>query len=551
MNPNSILWRTAAAAAAIAVPATGSTQNVLDRGDAAVAAESVEAVAMPVERAAPPAPHAKLTAAPPAAVGAVEPSAITVDGAPTVPPAAFLPATEPFLGRPLGEADLKTLATSVANVLRERGFVFASAWIAPQTLAHGVLRVSVDEGRLDAVRLEGRDRPAVRRALGGLSDGQPVTGARLERALLLAGDLPGVDIVDSQYRTENGRGVLDVTPAVTPVEGYASVDNWGSRSAGPVRLRNRVALNDLLHAGDQLSLRTTLTPFDLRELATLGGDYSVVLGRRGTIANFGASYARVQPGGRYRRLDLDGRSVSGNIGLSHPVVRTAETNLWANLDLSLRDSEQDRDRALVRDDRVASVSFGLSGYALVAQGWLSGRVTFRQGLDVFGATERGDPLASRSNGGGVFSKAEAYAEWTVPVAPRVTVRFAGEGQVASRPLLSSEEFGIGGPRFGRGYDYSERRGDGGAAGSVELRYAIPGRAGPVEDLQLYGFVDGGAVHNIRGATGDDLFSAGGGLRFDLGRMFDAELEAGLPLNADRFETGDRNPRLSFTINARF
>ena len=472
-------------------------------------------------------------------------------GAPSIPPAEFLPATRAYVGRPLADVDLKALATGIANVLRGRGFVFASAWIEPQELRHGVLRVTVDEGRLDAVRVDGRERPAIRRALAGLADGQPVTQARLERTLLLAGDLPGVDIRDTRYSLEEGRGVLAVSPAVEPVESYASLDNWGSRSAGPIRLRNRIALNDVVRAGDQLSFRTTLTPFDLRELATLGGDYSVVLGRGGTVASAGGSYTRVQPGGRYSRLDLDGRSVSGNVGLSHPVIRAAETNLWASLDLSLRDSEQDRDGGLVRDDRVASVSLGLNGYTLVAGGWMSGRVTFRQGLDVLGATKAGDPLASRRSGSGVFSKAEAYADWTVPVAPRVSVRLAGEGQVASRALLSSEEFGIGGPRFGRAYDYSERRGDNGVTGMAELRYQIPGRAGPLHDVQLYGYVDGGTVNNLRSTSGGGLVSTGGGIRFDLGPVFDAELEAGVPLNKDRFETGNRDPRLSFSVSARF
>jgi len=551
MKPVSALRLSIAATAAAYLAATpAGAQDILDRADAAVQAARADEQRANL-RGTSAASVASADAAVTALTGTVEVSAIVVEGAPSVPPALFVPATEPYLARPLNGDDLRALATNVANVLRSRGYVFASAWVEPQAIAHGILRVSADEGRIDRVRFVGRELPAVARALGGLSDGQPVTAARLQRALLLAGDLPGIDVRDSRYEQQNGRGLLTVEPVRRGTESYANIDNYGSGSSGPIRFRGRLSLNDLAAGGDQLTIRTTLTPLDPRELATLGGVYSTVLDRQGTVATLSGSLTRVRPGERYRRLDLDGGSVSANIGLMRPLVRTVEANLWASADLSLRDSEQERSAVLLRDDRVASLALGLSGYALVKGGWLSGRVTFRQGLDILGATEAGDPLASRRDGDGVFSKAEAYVEWSVPVVPRVSIRLAAEGQLASRPLLSSEEFGIGGPRFGRAFEFSERRGDQGAAGLVELQYRVPGKFGPVDDVEIYGFVDGGTVDNLRGRSGGDLASAGGGVRFDLGRVFDAEFELAAPLDETRFETGNKNPRLSFSISARF
>lgn len=542
--------RTAVAAITLVAVATPApAQNATDRIEAALAAEAVPVAPAPPAAGGPTVSQGGVVRAPSGET--VEASAILVEGAPSIPPAEFLAATEPYLARALDDADLRALATAVANVLRGRGYVFATARVASQELRHGVLRVSADEGRIDRVRFTGRERPAVARALRDLTDGQPVTATRLQRALLVAGDLPGIDLRDSSYATEDGRGVLTVAPAVQRTEWFAGLDNHGSGSAGPIRLRTRLSINDAALSGDQLTFRATLTPLDPRELATVGGEYGAVLDGEGTLASLAGSYTRVRAGGRFGALGLDGRSVSVNLGLSRPLKRSADANLWGSLDLAVRDSEQDDRRARLRDDRVTTLGASLSGYDRLGEGWLSGRATVRQGLGTFGATRSGDPLASRLNGDGVFTKVEAYADWTGTVAPRVRVRLAAEGQAASRPLLSSEEFGIGGPRFGRAYDYSERRGDNGVAGSVELGYRLAGPVGPAKDVTPYVFLDGGYVDNLRSRRDGGLVSAGSGLRAAVGRFIDAELEVGVPLGPERFETGNRNPRLSFSISARF
>jgi hemolysin activation/secretion protein len=87
---------------------------------------------------------------------------------------------------------------------------------------------------------------------------------------------------------------------------------------------------------------------------------------------------------------------------------------------------------------------------------------------------------------------------------------------------------------------------------VELRYDA-GRVikGLIDRAQLYGFVDGGMVDNLgQGIGGGSLASTGGGARLGTGR-FDWLVEVAVPLNADRFDTGDRNPRLSLRLARAF
>lgn len=478
--------------------------------------------------------------------------AIRVDGALSFRAAQFAPLFEPYVGRRLSAVDLKALAQGVADVARARGFVFASAWIPQQTLSTGVLRVRLDEGRIDEVRLNGLVDAAVSRRLAILTDGQPVTRPELERALLLAGDLPGVTITETRYQREGERSVLVVDTSAKSIVGNVQIDNWGSRTVGPIRVRVRADLNNALLAGDQFSLRGTLTPIDPRELATVGFDYAADTGADGLLAGIGASYTRVRPGRRARGDEIDGRSTSVNANLSYPLLRSRDANVWATIDVTVRDVEQDRENRTVRDDRLSTVTLGLSGYRGWLGGWLYARLNARQGVDLFDATRRGDPMASRRGGSAIFSKLDLYADWTGPIAGPLGLKLAAEGQLSSRALLSSEEMGIGGPRFGRAYDYSERSGDHGIAGLVELRYDL--KNAPILDrtTQLYVFADAGTVGNFgRDGRGGSLYSAGGGVRIDLSKVFDASAEVGFPIRHDRFETGDRSPRVSFTVSARF
>lgn len=543
------------AAQARQVTNTQASDSIQREADAADAGIAERTIARPLPPSMAPAPILTSPATAPANANApvdVTVGAIRVDGATSFRSAQFAPLFDSFIGRRLAAADLKALAQGVADLARARGFVFASAWIPQQTVTNGVLRVRLDEGRIDEVRLNGLVDAAVSRRLSILTDGQPVTRPELERALLLAGDLPGVTISETRYQREGERNVLVVDTRAKNIVGNVQIDNWGSRAVGPVRVRVRADLNGALLAGDQLSLRGTLTPLHPRELATVGFDYAADTGVDGLLAGIGASYTRVRPGQRARGDKIDGRSTSLNANLSYPLLRTRDANVWATIDFTVRDVEQDRVKHTIRDDRLSTVTLGVSGYRGWLGGWLYARLNARQGVDLFDATRAGDPLASRRSGGAIFSKLDIYADWTGPIAGPLSLKVAAEGQVASRALLSSEEMGIGGPRFGRAYDYSERSGDRGIAGIAELRYDIKGAPIKGRTTQVYAYVDAGTVGNSgTGERGGSLYSAGGGVRFDISRVFDAGAEIGFPIGADRYETRDRSLRLSFTLSARF
>ena len=545
--------RRAAALAALllSLASPAWAQSAADRADPSVVREE-----MRDERNAPPETkrnvrieeRASGTAASfqPVVIGAVR-----IEGAVVLRPGDFAPAIEPYLGRQLSAADLRRLATDVANVARRSGYGLATAWIPPQTVNDGTLRVSIDEGRIDAVEAEGSAKANVERLLARLVGSRPVRTADLERQLLLAGDVAGVSVDRARIEKRGGRNILRVRTAMVSTSGRASIDNWGTSPIGPVRARIDTDFNSALTRGDRISVSGVVTPLNPSEFQFLRAAYTIPVGRSGTEVSIAGYIGRTRPGAALAAENLEGTSLDVEATVSHPLLRSRASSLWANFQVGLRDSELDRNGVLVREDRLATLSAGLSGVARHGEGWLRARLNLVQGIDAFGATGAGDPLASRSDGSGTFTKLAFAAHHGGQITDHIAYSVGMEGQLASRPLLASEEMGLGGRSFLRGYDYREVSGDRGAAAFTELRFDLKSLPRGLRKAQVYAYADAGTVSNLRaGVGGGSLASAGGGVRIWLKNRIEAGLELGIPLKDSPF-SAESDPRLSFHFGYAF
>ena len=477
--------------------------------------------------------------------------AVRVEGAVMLRPSDFAPAIEPYLGRQLGASDLRRLATDVANVARRSGYGLATAWIPPQTVSNGVLKVSIDEGRIDAVEAEGSASGNVERLLTRLVGSRPVRTAELERQLLLAGDVAGVSLDRARIEKRGGRNILRVRTNQVSTSGRASIDNWGTSAIGPVRARLDTDFNSALLRGDRISVSGVVTPLNPSEFQFLRAAYTVPVGRSGTEVSIAGYIGHSKPGAELADERLEGTSLDVEATVSHPLQRSRASSLWATFQVGLRDSELVRNGLLIREDRLTTISAGLSGVARKGEGWLRARINIVQGVDAFGATEAGDPLASRPDGRGGFTKVAFTAHQGGQITDSVSYTVGMEGQLASRPLLASEEMGLGGRSFLRGYDYREVSGDQGAAAFAELRFNLKSPPKGVQRAQVYAYGDAGTVHNLRtGTGGGSLASAGGGIRIWLNNKIEAGAEIGIPLKDSPFST-DRDPRFSFHLGYAF
>lgn len=541
-----LLLSTALLTIACAVPA--AAQTVLDRTDPTrVEERTPDTLAEQRDSAV---PVTRQSAAPvPVATGFAV-GAVAIDGLEVLSQAAFTDVVEPYLGRVLDPDGLAELADRLAARARQT-FPLASAAIEPQEVRAGVLRVRVDEGRVDEVRLEGADNGAVLRSLEVLATGRPVAARQLERALLVAGDVDGIRLGEARILREAERNILVVEVREQPFRLWLALDNDSTKPLGPLELLGAARWSGVFGDADSLEVFGLVAAPQVEEIMFGRVRYARRISRAGTEMAVAGSLSRTRPGAYLSGLDIVGTSSLATVSLLHPVIRSRGSSLWLEGTFSLREVEQDRRDNLVRRDRLTTAELGWYGNARLAGGTIrvSGGVT--RGLDMLGATRAGDALASRDDADGTFTALALFADWTRPISGLFGMRLAVRSQFAGEPLLVVEEIGLGGAAFVRGYDYRERSGDQGAMAYGELHYAFKSIAG-LNALEVYSFADGGEVTNLAGGFGGGtLFSTGAGMRLDMDRRTDAGLEVAVPLSGERYDTGDATPRVRFSVTRHF
>lgn len=460
----------------------------------------------------------------------------------------FGPVIERYIGSTVGQAGLKEIATAIASEARAQGYIFASAYVPQQEVALGSIRVIVDLGRVDEIQVEGNNNARLASMLADLK-GKYARKAEVERALLLIRDIPGVIINGTDFVRDGGRGKLIVMAGERRASGWVGLDNYGDKEVGPYRTRLEVDYAGIIDGDDRISVAATATPIQPDELTFVNARYTNLLDNRGTQFSFTGAAGRsheTQPGS-----DWQSRSRYAAIGISRPILRSNAASLWLSSEFAFLDADQRSGAGAVLEDHVTTISLSASGNVKLAGGRLSGGVTYVRGLDLFDATKELDPSSSRLDGSGLFDKGQAWLNWFGVLGSGFSMRIAGNGQIASRPLLASQEIGLGGIGYGRAYSFYERSGDEGAMGLFELRHATDNPTKFIDWIQFYGFVDGGYVSNIDGGFGSGgLTSSGGGIRSGFGKA-ELGLEIAVPVDAIRSETLDRSPRINFNLGYRF
>ncbi len=124
---------------------------------------------------------------------------------------------------------------------------------------------------------------------------RPIEGRVLERYLLIANDFPGIEL-RSVLAPSQAPGAADLTlvASVKRMEGFASIDNYGSKYLGPGQLTLGVVGNQLLGVNDQWRFVGVGTGNS--EMAYAQLSYSQVVSTEGLRLSASVSQARTRPG---------------------------------------------------------------------------------------------------------------------------------------------------------------------------------------------------------------------------------------------------------------
>jgi hemolysin activation/secretion protein len=480
---------------------------------------------------------------------------VRVTGNEALPEARLLPLLQPMVGQEVPLAAIEDARIRLISAYGQAGypFVTASAGLTPQQ-GGAALTFSVVEGHIASVKLDGDIGPAGTQVLRFLNPlvGGAITTARLERALLLAGDVPGVTLRSVVRPLQGGEaGALELVAQLSRAafSGYVALDNRGYELTGPVQALAAVGANSFTSYGERIEALLFQTQQWEQTFGQVSGEAFV--GASGLRLRVYAGYGVTQPGGFLQQIGYEGLTTALGIAAQYPIIRSRPLNLFTTAQFDYLDSEVRVDPNTRQSyDQVRTIRAGFDGNMLdtvlpfaPAAATTAASIRIHTGVSWFGATSDSDlPGPGRVPSDFGFTKLTGEISRTQPLwvpAEGVMLSLYGlvSGQHTNDILPLPEKFLLGGGRLGRGYYAGQVTGDSAFGTSVELQldwrpppFGMPGLSGNMVDVnptaQFYLFYDYGRTYeNLQTDPNRRIESWGGGVRLFLTESVQLDLEA--------------------------
>lgn len=487
---------------------------------------------------------------------------VVIKGNTALSDAELAPLYQPLIGKTVTLDVAWKIASDITNRYRNQGYFLSKAYVPEQMIETGTLSFQVVEGFIEAVDIEGDKNlpPTVQGWIKRIKAARPIKSALIEQAVLDINAISGTSfraVLQPPISRRGQEGGSRVTLVNTPVSsngGTVRLNNHGSRYLGPYQVG--ISYQHAFIPGHMTDFSVLTTPL-LKEVASFSVRETMALAPQ-LSGDMGASYTRSSPGDTLEVQDINSRSHVASAGLSYHWIRQRTEQLSTRVGLDVVTARSDILGAALSHDDIRVIRFDQNYMGTdIGSGVSFINATVSRGLSQLGASGTGDRSLSRSEADPDFTTLRVKATRVQSLSRPVDMIMAIDGQMASGPLYASEEFGYGGPSFGRAYDSSEIVGDEGIAGSIEFRYkTLP----VIYDLTFVPsvFYDIGKVWNRdRSGQADVQNASSAGILMDithpsgvgvkLGVAFPLTKEINNPILGDN----GSSPRLSFETTFRF
>lgn len=441
------------------------------------------------------------------------------------------------IGTVVALPEICAIRDRAADLLFRKG-ILARVQIPQQTLKDGVLTLSVTMATVAEVHIEGDAGPArakVAAYFNRLRDMKPFDLRKAQRYLLLASEMPGVQIRARLKASDSGKeGAVDfdVVVAWHPIGLAVIAQNTGPESLGRESGVVRFDLNSLTPWGDRSSLVAygsldghTQSVWQLIEEMRPGSDGLVLR----------ASFARgiSRPAGVLAPLKLRGTSSVTRLEAEYPLLHRRDSDLHLDGGFEIADQGLLFANQNLSHDKARVLFTSLHGHRDIAFDHdglsLGGGLELRRGVAGLGASKPRSPLLSRSDADPQATVVRFDARTTLTTPGGGYVDLNAQAQRAWEPLLSYEAFTVGNLTIGRGYDPSVLQGDNGWGVAAEAGHTL--RTARGHAFQLYGFYDIARAESLSpGGLKRTLRSDGLGARLFLPRNLRLDLAYAHPLD---------------------
>jgi hemolysin activation/secretion protein len=518
---------------------------------AQVPATSAPLTTSPIERArpevqpqaVPPLLPTPTPGAPEVPAGApVSIQAVDIQGATAYKPRELEPYYSGIVGQSVPLGQISTVLQQIQTKYRNDGYVLTvvRGTIEPVD-GRATLRIRVVEGFISDVKIDGDIGPAgvlVYDFLNKLTSIRPVNIADIERALLLAQDVPGVS-VRAVLRPGTGEaGAVELVGQVgrKPFGGFVQYDNRGAPFAGPNELLIGAQANSFTSAGERTEVLLYDTPFNKEQMFGQA-DVEGFVGASGLKLRAYAGYGPSQPSGPLGQVGFRSRLTIAGVSAAYPIIRTRPLSLSVNLafDISRAEiSEADtttgaRQQTSLDDLRVVRLGETLDfqdqtfGTGLVGANTFA--LTLHKGLSALGASTTGDRPDTQIDFFKLTGELTRVQNLFNIRGNGVALKLSAGGQYSSDILPSNEKYFLGGTKYGRGFFSGEITGDRTAGTTAELQLNTSTNWPVGLALQPYIFYDNGWAWNLApGDLNQHIASAGVGVRVSFTQQVSLELE---------------------------
>ena len=438
---------------------------------------------------------------------------------------------EEYTHRELTMEDIEEARDALTSFYIENGFINSGAVLPNQWVKDGVITFVIVEGILSEIHIEGNKSlrtDYIRNRLRG-GAGPPLNINDLRASIQLLKQNPNVRRINAELKPGIRPGESFIVAKITENNPYrleVSFANNRSPSIGAEQIELTIAHQSLTQNSDALQIRYGLIQngFEdtkLSNLDNISGSYNVPLNANDTTLqiHFARSDSTIVEES-IETLDITSDSIQYGLSLIHPFYRSNNHEFTLTLRAERRESETFLDGtpfsfspgAEEGKTKITSLRFISEWVWRTQKQVLAFRSAFSFGVDVDATDDGSDRDGKYFSWLGQLQ----YVRRLGNSYSRVIFRLSG--QRTNDPLLSLEQFVIGGVNTVRGYRENQLVRDMGVVSSLELRSPIYQNKRGERILQLAPFIDfGGGWNHDDSPTPHTIASIGIGVLFNPNR----------------------------------
>lgn len=457
-----------------------------------------------------------------------------------------------YTGRSVSFARLVEAANAITQLYLDRGYITSGAYLPEQSLESGVVQIQIVEGTLAEIEVnitEGRLKESYIRDRLSRRIGTPLKIDRLQSALQILQSNPLVKSLNAELSTGIEPGTSFLTVSVIGADTFElRVDLNNNRNLGIGTFERGVVLEEanLAGIGDKFAVGYHNTDGSNQYEA----NYTLPINARDGFLRVDYRLAKNQIiQSSFEDIDLEIESRNYDLTWRQPVLQKATPEVSQELALSVTASRRESQTSILNQPEPIAPGADENGeirtsILSLTQEWLqrnrrqviSARSQFNFGLDLLDATViEEEPNSQFFSWRGQFSYLRLLGNPIDLPANGSTILLSSQLQLSADPLISTEQFSLGGATTVRGYRQDALLTDNGVLATAEFRLPIAQISKLDATLQLTPFIDFGTGWN----TDDEetefntLIGTGFGLLLQTPKRLSARVDWGIPLiNSD-------------------